>query len=239
MPPYAGIYIAVDSRKSGLHCTICDSQALRVSPGQLPQLLRRAPHGAEALGALPKLGFVKCDLHGDDLVVAPAGPARARLPGNRFDDELDGLQPPAGLLVVEIAHANQALAEALDKLLGAALPRAQRETRLHAGVTAAPRAWLTLMVQAPALSVTGISTSLPSRRTVSLTVSPTWCSSRRLSSRGTPSTGLPSTAVMMSPGTMLPSGPSFAPRRPAAAAGEPGLTLRMTTPFKPACRVMS
>jgi len=24
--------------------------------------LGRAPHGAEALGALPKLGFVKCDL---------------------------------------------------------------------------------------------------------------------------------------------------------------------------------
>jgi len=43
--------------------------------------LRRSPHGAEALGALPKLGFVKCDVHGDDLVVAPAGPARARLPG--------------------------------------------------------------------------------------------------------------------------------------------------------------
>jgi len=38
--------------------------------------LGRAPHGAEALGALPKLGFVKCDLHGDDLVVAPAGRAR-------------------------------------------------------------------------------------------------------------------------------------------------------------------
>src|SRR5882672_2915256 len=112
-----------------------------------------APHGAEALGALPKLGFVKCDLQGDDLVVTPAGPARARLPGNRFDDELDGLQPPAGLLVVEIAHANRALAEALDKL-GAALSRAQRETRLHAGVTAARRARLTLMFQAPAFSVT-------------------------------------------------------------------------------------
>src|SRR6267143_4574097 len=96
-----------------------------------------------------------------------------------------------------------------------------------------------VVLQAPALSVTGISTSLPSRRTVSLTVSPTWCSSRRLRSRDTPSTGLPSTAVMISPGTMLPSGPSFAPRRPAAAAGDPGLTLRMTTPFKPACRVMS
>src|SRR6266513_4476102 len=65
--------------------------------------------------------------------LAPAGPARAQLPGNRFDDELDGLQPLAGLLVVEIAHANQALAEALTKLLGAALSRAERETRLHAG----------------------------------------------------------------------------------------------------------
>src|SRR5882762_2485414 len=96
-----------------------------------------------------------------------------------------------------------------------------------------------VVLQAPALSVTGISMSLPSRRTVSFTVSPAWCTTRRLSSRGTPSTGLPSTAVMMSPGTMLPSGPSFAPRRPAAAAGDPGLTLRMTTPFKPACRVMS
>src|SRR5882762_1114678 len=96
-----------------------------------------------------------------------------------------------------------------------------------------------VVLQAPALSVTGISTSLPSRRTVSLTVSPTWCSSRRLSSRDTPSTGLPSTAVMMSPGTMLPSGPSFAPRRPAASAGDPGLTWNITTPFTPACRVMS
>ena len=100
MVRYAGIYIALDRPdKSGLHCTICDSRALCVSPGQLPQRLGRAPHGAEALGALPKLGFVKCDLHGDDLVVAPAGLARARLPGNRFDDELDGLQPRAGLLV--------------------------------------------------------------------------------------------------------------------------------------------
>src|SRR6267143_5777355 len=94
-------------------------------------------------------------------------------------------------------------------------------------------------LQAPAFSVTGISMSLPLRRTVSFTVSPTWCSSRRLSSRGTPSTGLPSTAVMMSPGTMLPSGPILAPRSPAASAGDPGLTLRMTTPFNPACRVIS
>src|SRR6267378_1556484 len=96
-----------------------------------------------------------------------------------------------------------------------------------------------VVLQAPAFSVTGISTSLPSRRTVSLTVSPTWCSSRRLSSRDTPSTGLPSTAVMISPGTMLPSGSILAPRSPAASAGDPGLTWNITTPFKPACRVMS
>src|SRR6266480_4131551 len=95
------------------------------------------------------------------------------------------------------------------------------------------------VLQAPAFSVTGISMSLPLRRTVSLTVSPTWCSSRRPSRRDTPSTGLPSTAVMISPGTIWPSGSILAPRRPAAAAGDPGLTLRMTTPFKPACRVIS
>jgi len=47
---------------------MCNSQALCFSPGQIPQVLGRASHGVEALGALTKLGFVKCDLHGDDLV---------------------------------------------------------------------------------------------------------------------------------------------------------------------------
>src|SRR3989454_442439 len=97
---------------------------------------------------------------------------------------------------------------------------------------------LSAVLQAPAFSVTEISMSLPLRRTVSLTVSPTWCSSRRPSRRDTSSTDLPSTAVMISPGTIWPSGSILAPRRPAAAAGDPGLTLRMTTPFERAFAVL-
>jgi len=60
-------------------------------------------------------------------------------PGNRLDDELDGLEAAGRLLVGQIAHAYQPLAVALYELLGAALAGSKDEARLHAVVTGVAR----------------------------------------------------------------------------------------------------
>jgi len=101
MAVYAGIYLAAYVFL-GLRVAdaIGDAEALGVEPAHLPELLRGAPDGAEALRALAKVGFMEGDAHGDDLLVAAAQAAGARCPGNRFDDELDGLQAPSAGAVV-------------------------------------------------------------------------------------------------------------------------------------------
>jgi hypothetical protein len=86
--------------------SVGDSEAFCVTPGDLPYLLRRAPYGAEALGALAKLGLRPRDAHVHDLVVTPPEMARARTPGDGLDDKLDGLQAAAVGFVVEVAHAD-------------------------------------------------------------------------------------------------------------------------------------
>jgi hypothetical protein len=74
MEVYAGIYMGVDGWIRGLAVwnAVGDAEALGIEPGELPQLLSRAPDGAEALGAFAKIGFVIGDADGDDFVVAPA-----------------------------------------------------------------------------------------------------------------------------------------------------------------------
>ena len=106
-----------------------------VVPVHFPQPLLGPPHRAEAPGALAQVDLVEGDAHSDDLVVAPARATRARGPGHGLDDQLDGLQAAAGRGVVQVAHARQPLAEALDELARAMLPGAQREARLHAATT--------------------------------------------------------------------------------------------------------
>jgi len=58
--------------------------------------------------------------------------AGAGTPGNRFDDQLHGLEPAAGLRIVEVAHAHQALPVAVKQFLGAVLAGPQGEASLHA-----------------------------------------------------------------------------------------------------------
>src|SRR5512135_62842 len=132
---YAGRWAERINGESGLHDAGGEAEAADVAPAQFPQLLLGPPHCAEAPRALAQVGLVEGDAHRDDLVVAPARTARARGPGHGLDDQLDGLQAPAGRGVVQVAHAHEALAEALDELARAVLPGAQREARLHAGTT--------------------------------------------------------------------------------------------------------
>jgi hypothetical protein len=94
------------------------------------------PDGAEALGALAQFGFVPCDAHGDDLVVALARHTGPRAAGNRLDDEFDGLQAAAVLFVVKVTYANKTPAKALEQFLGPALARPQGNARLHEAKTA-------------------------------------------------------------------------------------------------------
>jgi hypothetical protein len=79
-------------------------------------------HTAPAPSAFTKLGLRPGDAHRHDLVVAPPQVARARPPGDALDHQLDGLEAAAVLFVVQVAHANQSVAVALDEFLGAALP---------------------------------------------------------------------------------------------------------------------
>lgn len=62
--------------------------------------------------------------------------AGTRVPRDGFHDQLDGFQPPAGGCVVQVAHAEQALAIALEKLLGAVLAGTQGEASFHGQQTA-------------------------------------------------------------------------------------------------------
>ena len=90
-----------------------DAEPLGIAPADLPEPLRGAPYGAEALRALAQFGFLKGDAHGDDFIVAAAQAPRARTPGHGLDDQLHGL------------------AVALEELLGAALAGAQRQPGFH------------------------------------------------------------------------------------------------------------
>ena len=71
------LYAGIRSGMAFLLFVRCDdsvgnAEALRIAPAELPDLLDRAPDGAEALGALAQVGFVKGNAHWDDLLVAPA-----------------------------------------------------------------------------------------------------------------------------------------------------------------------
>ena len=52
---------------------IGDRQPFGVAPGDLPEFVRRAPEGAEALGVLAQAGFVAGDANRDDVVVTAPG----------------------------------------------------------------------------------------------------------------------------------------------------------------------
>ena len=53
------------------------------APRKLPDLVRGAPNGAEALGAVAKVGFVEVNADGDDFVRGTAQAARPRGPVRR------------------------------------------------------------------------------------------------------------------------------------------------------------
>ena len=92
MVVYAGIYPEVDANLFvRVSDTVGDAQALGVGPGDLPELLRWAPHAAQAAGAFAQVGLGPPDTHGDDLVVATARVSRAGPPWDRLDDEFDSL----------------------------------------------------------------------------------------------------------------------------------------------------
>jgi hypothetical protein len=90
MVGYAGIYLGMDGTFFiGLPDSAGDAKALCVTPRDL----------------LPG------DTHGIDLVVAPAQTARAGMPRDGLDNEFDGLEAPAVVFGVEVAHADQPFAQ--------------------------------------------------------------------------------------------------------------------------------
>src|SRR5262249_29167575 len=117
MPAYVqGVDATLFARLSD---AVGNAQALRVGPGQFPEFLCGAPHAAQAPCAFAQVGLRPSDAHGDDFIVAPPRVSRARGPRNGFNNELDGLEPAGSLFVVQVAHADQPFAVALDELLGA------------------------------------------------------------------------------------------------------------------------
>src|SRR5437868_5047372 len=107
MVPYASIYLGLGSFLSVRLHAVGNAEAFGVEPGHFPEFLGGAPDGAEGLGALAEV--FSCQA----MRTATYSSSRRRglrLPGNGFDDELNGLQPAACLDVVEIAHAHEPLA---------------------------------------------------------------------------------------------------------------------------------
>src|SRR5438552_6911308 len=81
-------------------------------PGHLPEFLPRPPDGARPLHHGAQLRFVLRNPHPDKIVVVAPRTSRAAAPRRLLDDELDGLEPAVPGFVVEVAHADQALAVA-------------------------------------------------------------------------------------------------------------------------------
>src|SRR3990172_966538 len=118
-------------RQSGRNHARRDPQALRISPGDLPEFLLRTPYRAEAWGGWAHFGSPVGDARRDDVVVAASQGPGFRLPRRRGDDQLDGLVLAGRLGVIQVPHADKTLTVALDQLPGSLLSRTQRCTRLH------------------------------------------------------------------------------------------------------------
>jgi hypothetical protein len=134
MAPYAGTYLLLDGYS--LHDTILDPQPLAISKSDFPEPLRLAPDGPQPPGPLSQIRLVVPDTHVDDVVVAAPRQSPARLPGHGCDDELHGLEATLVRGVIDVAHAKQPIAEALDELARAGLAGPEGEARLHAGSNA-------------------------------------------------------------------------------------------------------
>src|SRR5687767_5247825 len=129
---------------SGIPDAIGDAEALGIEPAHFPESLLRTPDGAEALGALAQIGLGVGDAHDDHFLIPAARGADTRLPGHGVDDQFDCLVAPAGAGVVEVAHAEEAVAVALGVLLRPGLPGPPCEARFHFLVTVRARRGLTL-----------------------------------------------------------------------------------------------
>src|SRR5882762_10225918 len=110
-----------------------DAEYAHRLPGLLPEFLPRPPDGSRPLHRGAQLRFVPRDPHPDKIVVVAPRSSRAAAPRRLLDDELDGLQPAVPGFVVEVAHADQALAVARKQPLRPRHARAQRQSGFHPG----------------------------------------------------------------------------------------------------------
>src|SRR6266571_2212972 len=108
-----------------------DAEGAHRLPGHLPKFLPRAPDAARPLHRGAQLRFVPRDPHPDKIVVVAPRTPRAAAPRRLLDDELDGLQPAVPGVVVEVAHADEALAVARNQPLRPRHSGAQRQTGFH------------------------------------------------------------------------------------------------------------
>ena len=108
------------------------------SPREFPELVMRAPQGAEGFKFCAQAFLSVADSDVDHVVGRP-GAARAAAPGYPCgfgDDQLYRRVTPAQGLVVAVAYADEALAEAFGELAGAVLAGAKGKTRFHPCETA-------------------------------------------------------------------------------------------------------
>src|SRR5438034_7517921 len=110
-----------------------DAEGAHRLPGHLPKFLPRAPDAARLLHRGTQLRFVPRDPHSDKIVVVAPRSSRAAAPRRLLDDELDGLESAVPGVVVEIAHADKALAVARKQSLRPRHAGAQRQSGFHPG----------------------------------------------------------------------------------------------------------
>src|SRR3989449_7318997 len=114
-----------------------DAECAHCFPGHLPEFLPRPPDGARPLYRGSQLRFVPRDSHPDKIVIVAPWTPREAVPRCFLDDELDGLESAVPGFVVEVAHADEALAVARNQPLRPRHSGAQRQTGFHPGFPSA------------------------------------------------------------------------------------------------------
>src|SRR6267378_7409832 len=108
-----------------------DTECAHRFPGHLTEFLPRPPDAACLLHHGAQLRFVPRNSHRDKIVIVAPWTPREAVPRRFLDDELDGLESAVPGLVVEVAHADEALAVTRKQRLRPRHAGAQRQSGFH------------------------------------------------------------------------------------------------------------
>jgi len=122
---------------SGLDDAVFQIEAAGDAPGEFPELVLRTPEGTESFEFGAQAFFAVADADVDHVVRRAGFACFAGIgcPRGFGDDQFDRGVALAQGLVVAIAHADEAFAEAFGEFAGAVLAWPQRETGFHSRVT--------------------------------------------------------------------------------------------------------